>query len=145
RTEAYYASGGWRATWGGEGGGVLANQCPHNLDLWQWVLGMPKRVSAVCSFGKYHNIEVEDEVNAYMEYENGATAQFVTTTGEAPGTNRWEIVGDKGKLVVEGGKLALTKNAVSAREFGKTSKESFASPKTETTDVPVPEGGGAHW
>lgn len=145
RTEAYYASGGWRATWAGEGGGVLANQCPHNLDLWQWVLGLPKRVSAVCSFGKYHDIEVEDEVNAYMEYGNGATAQFVTTTGEAPGTNRWEIVGDKGTLVIEGGKLLLTRNEVSAREFSKTSKESFAAPKTTTEEVPVAKGGGAHW
>ncbi len=145
RTEAYYASGGWRATWGGEGGGVLSNQCPHNLDLWQWVLGMPKRMSAVCTFGKYHDIEVEDDVNAYMEYANGATAQFVTTTGEAPGTNRWEIIGDKGKLVAEGGKLTLTKNAISAREFGKMSKEMFASPRNKTVDVKVPKGGGNHW
>ncbi len=88
RTETYYASGGWRATWKGEGGGVLLNQCPHNLDLLQWFCGMPSRVRGFCSFGKYHDIEVEDEVTAYLEYPNGATGVFVTTTGEAPGTDR---------------------------------------------------------
>ena len=88
RTEAYYASGGWRATWGGEGGGVLLNQCPHNLDLFQWIFGMPRRVRATCTLGRYHNIEVEDDVTAYMEYDTGTTAVFITSTGEAPGTNR---------------------------------------------------------
>src|SRR6185295_16790733 len=103
RSEAYYASGGWRATWKGEGGGVLLNQCPHNLDLFQWICGMPTKVRAFCGFGKYHDIEVEDEVTAYLEYPNGATGTFVPTTGEAPGTNRLEIVGDRGKLVYENG------------------------------------------
>jgi predicted dehydrogenase len=85
RTQAYYDSGGWRATWKGEGGGVLINQCPHNLDLWQWICGMPTRIRAFCGFGKFHNIEVEDSVTAYAEYENGATAVFIASTGEAPG------------------------------------------------------------
>ena len=80
RTEAYYASDKWRATWKGEGGGVLLNQCPHNLDVWQWICGVPKRVRAFCAFGKYHDIEVEDDVTAYVEYENGATGHFITTT-----------------------------------------------------------------
>ena len=94
RTQAYYDSGSWRATWNGEGGGVLLNQAPHNLDLWQWIFGMPKRIRAFCSVGKYHNIDVEDDVTIYGEYDNGATAVFITTTGEAPGTNRLEISGD---------------------------------------------------
>ena len=81
RTQAYYDSGTWRATWAGEGGGVLINQCPHNLDLWQWMFGMPTRVRATCHYGKLHNIEVEDEVTAYAEYANGASAVFITTTG----------------------------------------------------------------
>ena len=85
RSQSYYDSGGWRATWAGEGGGVLINQCPHNLDLWQWICGMPARIRAFCSYGKYHDIEFEDDVTAYMEYENGATGVFITTTGEAPG------------------------------------------------------------
>ena len=91
RSQAYYDSGAWRATWSGEGGGVLLNQCPHNLDLWQWICGMPKKVSAHMYFGKWHDIEVEDDVTAFVEYENGATGTFVTTTGDAPGTNRFEI------------------------------------------------------
>ncbi|MDD5351134.1 MAG: Gfo/Idh/MocA family oxidoreductase, partial [Chthoniobacteraceae bacterium] len=91
RTDAYYNSGGWRATWSGEGGGVLLNQCPHNLDLFQWLFGMPAKVRAHCHFGRYHDIEVEDDVTAYLEYANGATASFITSTGEYPGTNRLEI------------------------------------------------------
>jgi predicted dehydrogenase len=142
RTEAYYSSGGWRATWAGEGGGVLLNQCPHNLDLFQWICGMPSRVRAFCQFGRDHNIEVEDEVTAYFEYPNRATGVFITSTGEAPGTNRLEIAGDLGKLVFEGGKITLTKNEVSASEFCKTSRESFASPKTTVTEI-LPEGGAA--
>ncbi len=105
RTQAYYDSGSWRATWNGEGGGVLLNQAPHNLDLWQWIFGMPKRIRAFCTVGKYHNIGVEDDVTIYGEYDNGATAVFISTTGEAPGSNRLEISGTKGKLVLEDGRM----------------------------------------
>jgi predicted dehydrogenase len=144
RSEAYYASGGWRATWRGEGGGVLTNQCPHNLDLFQWIAGMPARVRAFCAFGKYHDIEVEDEVTAYLEYPNGATGIFVTTTGEAPGTNRLEIAGDRGKLVLERGNLTLIRNEVPTSEFCRTSPEMFARPGASKVDVPVEPGGGKH-
>lgn len=136
RTEAYYASGGWRATWKGEGGGVLLNQCPHNLDLFQWFCGMPNKVRAFCGFGKYHNIETEDEVTAYFEYPNGATGVFVTTTAEAPGTDRLEIVGDRGKLVVENGRITVVRNDVSAREFSSTSTSGFDTPEVWVCDVP---------
>ncbi len=129
RTQAYYDSGSWRATWNGEGGGVLLNQAPHNLDLWQWIFGMPKRVRAFCAAGKYHNIDVEDDVTIYGEYENGATATFISTTGEAPGTNRLEISGDLGKLVLEDGKLKWWKLKVPEREFCFTSKEGFMCPE----------------
>ncbi len=131
RTQAYYDSGSWRATWNGEGGGVLLNQAPHNLDLWQWIFGMPKRIRAFCAAGKYHNIDVEDDVTIYGEYENGATATFISTTGEAPGTNRLEISGDRGKLVLEDGKLKWWKLKIPEREFCFTSKEGFACPETE--------------
>ena len=107
RTQSYYDNGGWRATWKGEGGGVLLNQCPHNLDLYQWLVGLPKRVAGFASIGKYHNIEVEDEVTGYFEHENGMVGHFITTTAESPGTNRLEIVGENGKLVFEDGKLAV--------------------------------------
>ncbi len=107
RTQAYYNSGGWRATWSGEGGGVLLNQCPHNLDLWQWICGLPVKIRAVCHEGKWHDIEVEDDVTIYAEYENGATGVFVTTTGDCPGTNRLEITLDGAKLVCENGKLMM--------------------------------------
>ncbi len=105
RTQHYYDSGDWRATWSGEGGGVLLNQAPHNLDLWQWICGMPVEVTAFCDVAKYHNIEVEDDATIFVRYENGATGTFITTTGEYPGTNRLEIAGTLGKIVLENGVL----------------------------------------
>ena len=117
RTQAYYDSGAWRATWSGEGGGVLMNQAPHQLDLLQWICGMPDKIYARMHFGKWHKIEVEDDVTAYMEFPGGATGVFVTSTGDVRGTNRLEIQLDKAKLVVEGGKLMLEHWAQSDREF----------------------------
>lgn len=105
RTQSYYDSGDWRATWSGEGGGVLLNQAPHNLDLWQWICGMPHSVVGFCDIAKYHNIEVEDDVTIVTKYKNGAVGTFITTTGEFPGTNRLEISGDLGKIVLEDGVL----------------------------------------
>ena len=128
RSQAYYNSGGWRATWKGEGGGVLLNQCPHNLDLLQWMCGMPVRVRGFCGLGKRHQIEVEDEVTAYLEYANGATGVFITSTGEAPGTNRLEICGDRGRLVLENGELHFMRNEIPAGEFLRTTTERFATP-----------------
>ncbi len=139
RTWTYYASGGWRATWAGEGGGVLINQCPHNLDLIQWVPGlMPSRVTAVASLGKTHPIEVEDEVSAILEYPSGAIGHFVTTTGEAPGTNRLEVCGDRGRLVAENGKLLFRRTRRSVRGVREASPLSFAS--VEVWDCEVPYG-----
>ena len=135
RTQSYYDSGSWRATWDGEGGGVLLNQCPHNLDLIQWICGMPSRVRAFCHEGKWHDIEVEDDVTAYLEYPNGATGVFVTTTGDAPGTNRFEITLEMGKLVCvlsnEGTSLTLYKLAENEREFCRTCPQGFAKPEME--------------
>lgn len=136
RTQIYYDSGDWRATWAGEGGGVLLNQCPHQLDLFQWLCGMPNKVTAFCHIGKYHDIEVEDEVTAYLEYSNGATGVFVTSTGEAPGTNRLEITGEKGRLVVERGKLFFRKNEVSMSEFLKNTTQKWATPPSTMVDLP---------
>lgn len=123
RNQAYYDSGSWRATWSGEGGGVLMNQAPHNLDLWQWIFGMPKSVRAFCREGQYHTIEVEDDATIYAEYENGAVATFITSTGELPGTNRLEISGDRGKLVLENGELRFWELAAAERETCFTVKE----------------------
>ena len=135
RPQAYYDSGNWRATWKGEGGGVLLNQCPHNLDLWQWICGMPKKVTAFMQFGKWHDIEVEDDVTAVVEYENGATGTFITTTGDTPGTNRFEITLEGGKLVAEGGKLYMWKLAMLEPEFSKINDYPFASPDKVYSEV----------
>lgn len=128
RTQAYYNSGGWRATWAGEGGGVLLNQCPHNLDLLQWICGLPVKVQAFCHNGKWHDIEVEDDVTAYLEFENGATGVFITSTADAPGTNRFEVTMEKGKLVCENDTLSLYELEVNEREHCFTSKEGFEKP-----------------
>ncbi|MDG0875210.1 Gfo/Idh/MocA family oxidoreductase [Paenibacillus thiaminolyticus] len=145
RPQSYYNSGGWRATWAGEGGGVLINQDPHQLDLWQWTTGLvPKRMRAFCRFGHYRDIEVEDDVTAYVEYENGASGVFVTTTGEAPGTNRFEITGDRGKVVIENGKLTFWRLRVSEPEFNRQYKGMFGQPECWKCDIPVHGQGGEH-
>ncbi|MBP1905189.1 putative dehydrogenase [Paenibacillus turicensis] len=138
RSQSYYNSGTWRATWAGEGGGVLLNQDPHQLDLWQWTINlMPKRVRAFCYFGKHRNIEVEDDVTAFVEYENGATGVFVTTTGEAPGTNRLEISGDRGKVVIEDGQLTFWRLRTSEREFNATFNGGFGQPECWKCEIPI--------
>ena len=133
RTQFYYDSGSWRATWSGEGGGVLMNQCPHQLDLLQWICGMmPVKMRAFCHFGKWHDIEVEDDVTAYMEFPNGATGAFVTCTADTPGTNRFEIIGSKGKIVCEKDELVVSKTGVDVNEFIKSATGGFDEPKCET-------------
>jgi predicted dehydrogenase len=144
RTEAYYASGGWRATWKGEGGGVLLNQCLHNLDAMQWLLGMPSRVRGFCQLGRFHHIEVEDNVSAYLEYPNGATGTFVSSTGETPGTNRFEIVGTRGKVLLEHDKLRFTRNEADMIEFSKTAKQGFVKPEVWDVDIPFQNTANAH-
>jgi len=146
RTQAYYDSGSWGATWEGEGGGVLMNQCPHQLDLVSWIVGQqPKYVNGFCQYGKWHDIEVEDDVTAYFEYANGATGMFITSTGETPGTNRLEISGTKGKLVYEKDHLVYFKNAVDSQEYCKTTTEGFKKPACEEIELePEPGMGGQH-
>ena len=144
RTQAYYTSGGWRATYKGEGGGVLSNQCPHNLDLMQWIFGMPVKVRGHIGIGKWHDIEVEDSVTAYLEYANGATGVFITTTGEFPGTNRLEVTGDRGKVIAENGKLTFIRTTQSVREHCLTTTVIWSSPETWTIDIPIYGSGDQH-
>lgn len=148
RPQAYYDSGDWRATWSGEGGGVLLNQCPHNLDLWQWICGMPSKVTAHLHFGKWHDIEVEDDVTAYVEYPNGATGTFITSTGDLPGTNRLEVCLDGGKIVAEmGGReksLKVWRTEMFEPEFSKINTSPFGRMKTEMTEIDVSEPVSQH-
>lgn len=144
RTHAYYASSGWRATWAGEGGGVLLNQCPHQLDLFQWLFGMPQRVRAFCGFGRYHDIEVEDDVTAFMEFQNGATAVFIASTGEAPGTNRLEIAAERGRLTVDASGISFLRNEVPASEFSRKCEGGFSTPALWDVKIPVNGTGGQH-
>jgi len=144
RTEAYYASGGWRATWKGEGGGVLLNQCLHQLDILQWLCGMPSRVRGFCQLGRFHDIEVEDNVTAYLEWANGATGAFITSTGEAPGTNRFELVGTRGRLVLENNKLHFTRNDADMIEFSRSAKSGFAKPEVWHVEIPFENSANPH-
>ncbi len=144
RTQTYYDSGGWRATWEGEGGGVLINQCPHNLDLFQWFVGMPDKVWALAGLGKYHHIEVEDEIVAMMTFANGAVGTFITSTGEAPGINRLEIVGDKGTLITEGGTITFLENEPAAKDFCQNSPERFKRPDVHRHEIKIGGEGGKH-
>ncbi len=145
RPQAYHDSSTWRSTWKDEGGGALINQNPHQLDLWQWLFGMPDRIYARAGFGKYYDIEVEDDVMAYFEYDNGTTGEYITSTGEAPGTNRLEIACDMGKVVIEGNRLTFKRNVISEREFNRINKIPFARPECWDCVVPADfSGGPAH-
>lgn len=140
RTQFYYDSGSWRATWKGEGGGVLMNQCPHQLDLLQWICGMmPSKVRAFCHFGKWHNIETEDDVTAYLEFPNGATGAFVTTTADSPGTNRFEVLCSRGKVVCEKDELQVYRLNEDLQEFLMSANAGFAQPKY--TEETIKQGG----
>jgi predicted dehydrogenase len=144
RTEAYYTSSAWRATWKGEGGGVLLNQCLHNLDVFQWLCGMPARVRGFCQLGRFHQIEVEDNVTAYLEWANGATGAFISSTGEAPGTNRFEIVGTRGTLVLENNKLTFARNAADMIEFSRTAQQGFVKPEMRVEEIPFENAATPH-
>jgi predicted dehydrogenase len=149
RTEAYYASGGWRATWKGEGGGVLLNQCLHNLDTLQWLCSMPTRVRGFCQLGLFHNVEVEDNVTTYLEWQAddgqiAATGSFVSSTGETPGTNRLEIAGSLGRIVLENDRLTFTRNHHDMLDLIKTSRQGFTKPESSTEEIPFENAKNPH-
>ena len=142
RPQKYHDSCTWRSTWKTEGGGALINQNPHQLDLWQWMFGMPDRIMSHVSFGKYYDIEVEDDVTAFLQYDNGTTGIYITATGEAPGINHLEISCDMGMVVVENNKITFNRNVVSEREFNKTNTEVFGRPEAWNCEVPADTSGG---
>ncbi len=143
RPQIYYDMSSWRGLWKGEAGGVLINQAIHNIDAFAWIFGLPQSLRAWCKFGKYHNIEVEDEVTAYMDYPEDMTATFITSSGEHPGTNRFEISGDKAYVVAENNELRISKFAPeSSSEFTMNTKYAFGTPDTVET-VEKFEGKGA--
>jgi len=145
RPQSYYDSSKWRATWNGEGGGVLLNQALHHIDVLQWTTGdMPKSIRTMSSSGKYHDIEVEDDVTAFLEYENGSTGVIIASTGEAPGTNRYEIVGDRGKIVVENEELVFYQLTQSEREFNSSYKGGFGQPDFQRIEIPVKSDNANH-
>ena len=135
RSQCYYDSGDWRATWSGEGGGVLLNQCPHNLDLWQWILGMPVKVQSFMHFGQWHDIEVEDDVTTYMEYADGHTGVFITSTGDPHGTNRFEVQMDGAQLVCEKDRLIVTELDQLEQDWMKTNTQPFGTVPGKTYEV----------
>jgi predicted dehydrogenase len=144
RSEAYYRCSAWRATWAGEGGGILLNQCPHNLDLLQWIFGMPMAVRAFCRIGRFHDIEVEDDVSAFLEFPGGATGTFIASTGEAPGTNRLEIAADNGRVVLEAGRLVWDRTEVPVSTYSRETSERWEGPPFTTEEIPTSGLGGQH-
>lgn len=135
RSDYYYSTSSWRASWQGEGGGVLINQSIHQLDLWQWLFGMPDSVHANINLGRFHNIEVEDDVTALFKYHNGSHGLFVTTTGETPGVNRLEVASDNGLMIIENNKIIWNKNEISTTEYLKRSKKSMEKPNIKVEEL----------
>ena len=93
----------------------------------------------------YQSIEVKDDVTAYAEYENGATGVFITSTGDAPGTNRFEVTGTLGKMIAEGKTLTFYKNSKDAAELCRNDTESgFETPEVETIVYNFEDEGPKH-
>jgi len=143
RSQAYYDSGGWRATWTGEGGGVLINQAPHMLDIFTWLGGLPTAISGRTRT-RLHEIEVEDEAFATLEYANGAHGYLYASTTEAPGTDVFEIAGDKGKIRIQEGRLRYWRLEQARSEHAAGATEMWSSPKCEEIEVPLPEVQSGH-
>ncbi|MFW5799096.1 MAG: Gfo/Idh/MocA family protein [Planctomycetota bacterium] len=144
RNQVYFDSGAWRGTWRGEGGGALLNQCPHNLDMLVWLCGMPEAVQAYCLLGSRHAIEVEDEVVAVIEFPGNMLGTFVTSTGESPGSNRFELVGELGTVVVEGGRLTFRQNRTAVREHIERATTRFDPPEIWDIEIPLTGTGESH-
>ena len=143
RPEGYYKTSSWHSTWKTDGGGVILNQCPHNLDLLQWICGMPSAIQGFCHEGKYHDIEVEDDVTAYFEWADGATGTFVSSTGDAPGVNRLELFMDEALIICEDGKLRIgelqQEMGKSESEYRRTSTEFLSRLRELGTKLPRPK------
>lgn len=144
RTQAYYRSSSWRGTWKGEGGGLLLNQCPHQLDMWCWLFGMPDQVAASCDEGRYHDIETEDDVTAFLNYDTGTRGVFISSTGESPGTNRLEVIGENGKLVAENGKLVFFRNLEPMTEYSHKTKELMGLVAFEEVEIELAPARNGH-
>ena len=137
RPDIYYRVSSWRGTWPGEGGGLLINQCIHNLDILQWLFGLPASLSATIGFGRYHDIEVEDDVTSVMQYDEGMNGVLIASSGEAPGFNRLDIVGDRGRICWDDKAITLTTTAESVSEHCATTREMFGMPvfTSETLEI----------
>ena len=126
RPEYYHKASSWRSSWNGEGGGLLINQSRHLLDMWNWLFGQPCEVSAQIEYGAYSNIEVDDKVSLFFRHENGMWGTFLSSTGDSPGSNRLEIHGELGKLVVEDNQfITVYQNEISTAHVSKTSQEMY--------------------
>ncbi len=143
RSQAYYDSGSWRATWKGEGGGVLINQAPHMIDIFIMLAGLPKKFQAKART-RLHKIEVEDEVNVLLEYENGAWGYYYTCTNEVPSILYLEIAGDKGKIIFNGETLKFFSTSVPISEFTVKNESMWASPETKEEQLNIPETDAGH-
>jgi predicted dehydrogenase len=144
RSQAYYESSAWRATWRGEGGGVLINQSLHQLDTVAWLFGMPSRVNGFVQLGRFHDIEVEDTATAFLEFSDGSSGVFIASTGEAPGTNRLEIAGTLGKIVLESDRLQFHRNAISSEDYSKSAQLGFSKPEATLTETVFPAEPAKH-
>jgi len=142
RTQSYYDSGDWRGTWDGEGGGILINQAPHSLDLYQWLVGLPKRIIATVDT-RHHRIEVENTTNAILDYGKGKHGYIYATTAEAPGQNRYAVCGDRGTLVAEGSTLRLARVKGGIRKHLMTAK-AWTQPDCRWSEVKLPKARTGH-
>lgn len=145
RPQSYFDAAAWRATWSKEGGGMLVNQLSHRLDLLTWWLGLPVRVRAHLGYGKWHDIQVDDDVNVFLDYGKQGTATLVASTGDCPGVSLLAIQGDRGKLSLEAGeRLRFYRLKTPESEFSRTYEGGFGEPEQEVLDLMCADADPAH-
>ena len=144
RPQAYYNMGAWRGTWKGEGGGILMNQAPHSLDQFLWLMGAPAKSVQAMADTRLHQIEVENTAMALVDFGPGKMGYFYASTAEVPGGERVELAGDKGLLVLEGGKLRFFELESPISEHLPSAQGGFDAPKGHWRDIEVTAQGGGH-
>lgn len=110
RDKAYYDADAWRGTWDMEGGGVLVNQAPHQLDLLLWMMGEIEEVYGTWANFNHSYIEVEDTALAIIKFKNGGLGNVILSNSQKPGIHgKVHIHGDMASAGVqtEGGAMFI--------------------------------------
>lgn len=142
RSQRYFDSAPWRGTWRAAGGGVLMSQAVHQIDSLVWLAGLPSTVSAWARRSR-HDVQIEDDVVAMLEFPNGARGTLVASTTDPVGRDAITLHGERGSLEIEGFRLrraTFGDGSQGAQQLTDESTEDFDDVGVEWADVVEPGG-----